>query len=453
MSEPFPTHICFYSERLSWGPWERSGALAERLARRVPICTECGRERPSIRPRPAVRREVRAEVPVAPPLADEAGRTVATVLVRRGGHEGTREIGAIGLLGSLAHRGVPASLAEEWLDHFLAAGWIEGRWLVGRGGNRLDCVWLRDREALRELAQPGIEARRRAALAAAREQVAALTHPKAREIAALLNGEEAETLAPNVVAALAAVAVHVEADEPMAERVFSTRFLGDSKALAAVRGRLERLLGPLSELGIREGAGVTLLGGRGTLQLSGIAIDLSWLAPFAGFSRQTLEHAEEIRFPPGGLLVVENLTAFEACCRGEVPGSDDAFIVWSAGYPGRAVRRIVTAAGAAGARVRVWADLDLDGVRIARLISSWAASPALRTVSNIAPWRMDRGDLSAAPVSRPLPPRAAAAILRDLEERPTALLADTLQALLETRTWVEQEAFLAQPGQDSAVDS
>jgi hypothetical protein len=115
------------------------------------------------------------------------------------------------------------------------------------------------------------------------------------------------------------------------------------------------------------------------------------------------------------------------------------------------VRRIVTAAGAAGARVRVWADLDLDGVRIARLISSWAASPVPSPI--IVPWRMDRGDLSAAPVSRPLPPRAAAAILRDLEERPTALLADTLHALLETRTWVEQEAFLAQPGQDSAADS
>jgi|GEM_PF-2328351 len=443
ISDPIPSHICFYSERLSWSAWERSGDLAERLARRVPICTECGRERPSIRPRPPVRREVRAEVAAAPPLADEAGRTVATLLARRSGTDGMREVGAIGLLTSLAHRGIPASLAEEWIDHFVSAGWITGRWLVGRGGNRLESVSVQNRDALRELAQPGIEARRRVALETAREQTAALVHPKAREIAALLTGEEADTLAPNVVAALAAVALHVEADEPLAERVFATRFLGDSKALAAVRGRLERLAGPLAELGIREGAGVTLLGGRGALHLSGTAIDLERLSPFAGFSRETLEQADAIRFPPDGLLVVENLAAFEACCRGEVPGAGDPFVVWSAGYPGRAVRRIVTAAGAAGAQVRVWADLDLDGVRIARLIASWA---------KILPWRMGRGDLLAAPVSRPLALRAVAAIQRDLEERPAALLADTLRAILETRIWVEQEAFLAQPEPGSAAD-
>jgi hypothetical protein len=438
VSYPFPPHICFFSDRLIWGDWERSGDLVERLARRVPVCPVCGRQRPPIRPRPPVRREVRAEVPAAPPLADEAGRTVATALVRRGGRDGVREIGALGLLSSLANRGIPASLAEEWLDHFLRAGWIEGRWLVGRGGNRLETVTLRDSEALQELAHPGVESRRRAALATARERVASLTHPKAREIAALLSGNDADAFAPKVVTALAAIAAHVESDEPLAERVFSARALGDSKALAAVRGRLERLLGPLAELGIREGGGVTLLGGRGTLRLSGAAFDLALFAPFIGFARQTLETAEEIRFPPGGLVVVENLAAFEACCRGEVPEAGDSLVAWSAGYPGRAVRRVVTAAGAAGVRVRVWADLDLDGVRIARLITSWAPGTA-------SPWRMARSDHAAAPASRPLRSRAAAAILRDLEERPGALLADTLRALLETRRWVEQESFLAIP--------
>jgi hypothetical protein len=66
---------------------------------------------------------------------------------------------------------------------------------------------------------------------------------------------------------------------------------------------------------------------------------------------------------------------------------------------------------------------------------------------------MGRGDLAAAPSSRPLIPRAIAAIRRDLEERPQALLADTLQALLEARRWVEQEAFLGLPGVESSPDS
>ena len=38
----------------------------------------------------------------------------------------------------------------------------------------------------------------------------------------------------------------------MAERVFSVRYLGDSKALGRVRGRIESLLGPLERFGIRD---------------------------------------------------------------------------------------------------------------------------------------------------------------------------------------------------------
>ena len=465
MTDKTPPHVCFYSERLIWDDWRPSSVagVVERFARRVPVCAVCGRQRQALRPRPPVRREARAESRAAPPLADAAGRAVAAALVRRGAGGGgaggesaeTEEVAAIGLLSSVARRGVPASLAEEWIDHFLRAGWVEGRWLVGRGGNRLDTVILRDAEALQETASPGAEARRRTALAAARRQVEPLTHPKSREIAALLAGEDADAFAPEVVDALAAVAVHVQVieataatglGEPLAERVFSTRYLGDSKALASVRGRLERLVGPLAEVGIREGGAVTLVGGRGGLRLPGASFDLAVFAPFAGFARETFETAAEITFPAAGLLVVENLTVFEACCRGELPDVDDRLILWSAGYPGRSVRRVVEQAGAAGVPVRVWADLDLDGVRIARLVAAWA--PAVTS-----PWRMGRADLAAAPASRPLIPRAIAAIRRDLEERPQALLADTLHALLEARRWVEQEAFLGMPGEEISPDS
>jgi hypothetical protein len=372
---------------------------------------------------------------------------VAAALLRRGGgaeKAAGAEVPAPGLFGSLGRRGVPASLAEEWLDHFLHAGWLETRWLVGRGGNRLDLVILRNGEALREVARPGAESRRRDALAAARAQIATLTHPKAREIAALLAAEEADSLDPEVIPALAAVAVHVGSDETVAERVFSARWLKNSKTLAALRLRLERLVGPLAALGIREGAAVTLLGGRGVLRLPGRPLDLTDVAPFAGFARETLESVPEILFPAGGLLVVENLTAFEACCRGEVAGTEDTLIVWSAGYPGRAVRRLVEDAGSARLPVRVWADLDLDGVRIARLVVSWAPGIAV-------PWRMSAAHLAAAPASRPVSARAAAAIRRDLDEHPGALLADVLEVLLETGRQVEQETFLASSGKSTGA--
>ena len=113
-----------------------------------------------------------------------------------------------------------------------------------------------------------------------------------------------------------------------------------------------------------------------------------------------------------------------------------ALIAWSAGYPGRAFRRLVELAGRAGAPLRIWADLDLDGVRIARLIASWSTAEA-------SFHRMSPEDLKAAPRHHELTARSLAGIRRDLEERPGAPLADTLQAMLDLGRWAEPEAFLA----------
>src|SRR5262249_22501371 len=150
------------------------------------------------------------------------------------------------------------------------------------------------------------------------------------------------------------LAMHADSGEVLAERVFSVRHLGGSKALAAVRGRLERLAGPLAEIGIREGAGVTLLGGNGVLRAAGGEVCLRAFAPFLGLAREALENLRGIDFPAGGLFAVENLAAFEACCRGEVEAARGALITWSAGYPGRAIRRLVELAGHAGAPLRIW---------------------------------------------------------------------------------------------------
>ncbi len=434
-------HFCTYTPRLVWGDWTRSGPLAERTARRVPVCWTCGRERPATRPRPPVGREVRAEVPETPPLGDPAGRRVAAALLRRsGGADQGEPIPTAGVLGRLGRQGIPASLAEEWLERFLRAGWIALRWRLGRRAPRLSGIVLLDRQALRELAAPGVEEKRFFALRSAREKAAGLTHPKAREIAALLEREEAESFPPRVLNLLGALAVHAEAGDVLAERVFSARYLGDSKVLGYLRRQIEKLVGPLAVLGIREGAAVTLLGGTGRLHLPEQTVDLAGLAPFAGLARETFERLQAVDFPvdppPGGLLVVENLTAFEACCRGEVEGAGGSLVAWSAGYPGRAVRRLVERAASAGAPVRVWADLDLDGVRIARLVLSWAPGTA-------HPWRMSPDDLAAVPEGLPLSKEAAAAIRRDLADRQDAPLADTLRAILAAGRWVEQEALLA----------
>ena len=427
-------HTCRYRARLVWAGWTRNGPLAERLARRIPVCEVCGREQPARRPRQAVLREARAEAPEAPPLADELGRAVAGALMRRGGGE-ERSLPVPGLLSDLARRGVPASRAEEWIETFLRAGWLTVTWRLGRSVT-MQAISLIRPLAFRELAWPGEETRRRTALEEAIAETASLRHPKAVEIAALLHSEEAGSFPPILLRALAALAVHAEAGDVLAERVFSARYLGGSKVLAGLHRRLERLVGSLAAIGVREGASVTLLGGEGRLGLAEGEIDLRLFAPFLGLSRETVDRLTAIVPPAGGLLAVENLAVFEACCRGEVEIARGALIAWSAGYSGPAFRRLVDLAAAAGAPVRIWTDLDLDGIRIARLIASWS-------IAGFTFYRMSPADLAAASRRLPLSQRSVAAILRDLAERPVAPLADTLRALVDAGSWVEQEMFLA----------
>ncbi len=428
-------HVCRFADRLRWGPWTCHGILREREARRAPACAACGRERPARRPRAPERVEAEAERPTAPPDPDPAARAVAAELARRASAAGGETVPARGLLGTLVARGVPASLVEQWLDGFLRSGWVSLTWRTRGTRRTLLNVRLRASDAVEEFAHPGERAARRAALAEAREAVAGLAHPIGQEVARLLAEEMAEAQAPSLLRALAAVALHAESGEVLAARVFSARYLGDSKALGPLRARLEQLLGSLEVLGIRNGAAVTLLGGQGRLHAAGLDLDFTRLAPFAGLARETLEAVEQIDFPSGGLFVVENLAPFEACCRGEVEAARDALVIWAAGYPGRAVRAVVEQAARQSACVRAWADLDLDGVQIARLIASW--SPC-----TFESYRMSPGDVAAAPVARPLSARSATAIRVDLAERPAALLADTLRALLAANWWVEQEAFL-----------
>ena len=157
----------------------------------------------------------------------------------------------------------------------------------------------------------------------------------------------------------------------LASRVFAARYLGDSKALGVLRPRLERLLGPLDGLGIRDGASATFVGGLGCMRAAVVRLDLASLRPFVGLAAESVAGDIEIEPPPGGVAVVENFAVFEACCRGEVSGLKDTLVVWAAGYPGRAVKAVIQAASRTRAAVRIWADLDLDGVRIVRLVAEW----------------------------------------------------------------------------------
>ena len=424
-------HVCRFRERDVWSAWERTGALRERTARRVPVCEGCGREQPARRPRPASLREVEAAVPERLSVIDDRGRTVVEAILDR---EGERDAPtpARGLLGSLAASGVTGSVAEPWLERLMSAGLVRLA-STAAGRRELRSVMVLDRAGLAELAFPGERASRERAVASGMALLEGIDHPVAAEARRALT-DEAATIAPELARALAATARHAGEGEVMAERVFSARHLGGSKALSRLRAAIEQRLGPLDALGIREGGALTLVGGQGRLELGeGASIALSSTPPFVGLSRETALLAS-VEPPPRGLVAVENLTVFDACCRGEVTELSGAMFVWTAGYPGRGVRAIVNAAERAGASVTAWCDLDLDGVRIARLVASWCRTCRF--------YRMAPEDLRGALRTLDLTDRARRAIERELAGGREDGLTATVRALQDGGVWAEQEAFL-----------
>jgi hypothetical protein len=370
-----------------------------------------------------------------PPAADDEVRAVAAFLVRRLERGSAALLSWRGIVGGAKRRGVPASKTERALESMHRAGWIGLRYRLSGTRRALHAVWVRAPKPLQEFVHPGLRAQCHEALVDARSAVCSVTHPVAGQIEQALFSDGAERLSPLLLRSLAALARHLEGGDQLAARVFSARRLGDSKALARVRASLQRIVGPLDALGIRDGAAVTLLGGTGRLSFDSMELEVASLPPFVGLGPDTLDRLVDAGFPAEGVVVVENLAPFEAACRGLVNEFRGALVLWSAGYPGRGVRRVIEVAVARSVPVRVWADLDLDGVRIARLVASWAPDvcrPAL----------MSPDDVSGAKVSLPLSRRAADAIAADLERSPDALLADTLRAILDSGRWVEQETFL-----------
>ena len=417
---------------MEWTEWSRQGAVRQRHGYRVTVCIGCDIHRAQRRPRPPERVEIEVE-PGEPPVADSGIQTTAANLLRRAGDR--CEVALRGLPEGLGRQGISGSLLEEHLETLLRSGWIGLVWEVRGTRRRLRLIRLRDPEALDEFAHPGRRAARRAALLEARSTVASLRHPIAVDVARLLDTAVPDVWAPRLLRALAAVAAHAETGDVLASRVFSARYLGDSKTLAVLRPRLERLLGPLDTMGIRDGASATFVGGSGRVLVSGVPLDLASLRPFIGLAKEALTGHVEIEPPPRGVAVVENFAVFEACCRGEVPGLKDTLVIWTAGYPGRAVKAVIQAAAQTRPAMRIWADLDLDGVRIVRIIAEWVSGA-------IEPFGMSPEYVVAAPVRRPLSSRSTGAIHADLVARPAALLSDTLRTLLMHDCWVEQEAFL-----------
>src|SRR2546426_247733 len=110
--------------------------------------------------------------------------------------------------------------------------------------------------AIDEIARPGVRARRASVLAEARSSVRSLINPEAISIREILGTERAARLDERIIKALAALAQLLESGDALPAKAFSAQVLGNSKALSAIRQRLEGLVGPLQRLGIRDWGGL-----------------------------------------------------------------------------------------------------------------------------------------------------------------------------------------------------
>lgn len=423
-------HVCRYRSRLMALPpgVDEQGILEEDFTE-IPTCEICGKERPSRYSRRVTRRERSSAQPGEAPLADAHMVAAASVIGSRALVQ--RLIPARGLIGELKRRGLSAADSDRCIDSFLKAGWLKASYRFRGTQPILDKITVSTPERLSEFAQPGRRARVDEALANARLKLEPATHPLKDIVTAELN----DTMSPELINALAAIALHASSGETLSRRVFSRRHLSDSKALDRVGRQIERLIGNLEDFGIRDDAAITLLGGSGAVRIGNAVISFPAAGPFVGISRDTLVERTAFDFPPGGLVSVENLAVFEACARGQVEATRDSLIVWSHGWPGRGVHAVVEATVKQRVPIRVWNDLDLKGVGIYRLLHEWAGGDANALF-------MDNESYRRAAFRNPLSDSARQAIERELLVHPNDPLAGLLRAIVAGNAWVEQEALL-----------
>jgi Wadjet protein JetD, C-terminal len=421
MSVP-ATHICKFRSARKESSWHETGALREREIERVSLCVECGKERSGrFRKIVALERES-VSVGVQP-----------DVLIRRLARKldamfQTRDfIRAEPLIRRLGGAG-----GEAEIERLALHGGIRLIYQRHGGTLHLKAIRVLDRSVLAETAEPGAAQRRKIALEEARRLVQGMQHPQAQAVAEHFFEERAEFLDYQTVRALAALAQLVEDGEAVPARVFSARVLGHSKILAALRPRLERMVGPLERLGIRDFGQAVMLGGKGILRFPDHELDLRRFHHLGIAVRDALI-IEGIEFPTGGLLVVENLTPFQTCVD-LLADKKQLLVLWSAGFPGRGVLAVIRKAANCGARIRVWCDLDLGGVRIARTMA--------RVAGNLESVLMDSSTVASSETILPLSPEQVAALRRELTRYPADPWSDTLRAILARGGWIEQEMLL-----------
>lgn len=223
-----------------------------------------------------------------------------------------------------------------------------------------------------------------------------------------------------------AVAVHRSEHEGLDLRRFSTRLLGDSKAIERLRGRLASLLrhdpalADLEDdelfhaLGLEKFPPPLFVRGALRMRYGGARMDLSALRPYVALSPDAVDDIV-LANTPAYMLTIENLASFQRHVR-EI--EDHGLVLYTGGFPGPAFRVILARLDRLVDETVPffhWGDMDLGGLRIFKHLAGFVQRP-------LAPHLMEppAGQLASRPFT-PDERRRLEAYARD--EGPAAALA------------------------------
>lgn len=358
---------------------------------------------------------------VRPSRNDETVELASRLLAAKQG-----DVSWAGIRSKLIERGATENTLHEGLDILTRAGLVETMWKRDHSDWKLRRVRILDQAALDEYARPG----RLTSLAAAiREESVKLPATAAAErllefLRTTTSDWDAET-----VRWAARLVRHAASGQQVLPRQFSGSW-DLSKKFEEHRSRIERVLGDVSDLGVIDSASLLYVAGPGVLHFAEATIQVSPILGILGFERGVLRTIKEVDAEK--VVYIENKQVFEAVAKGMVPELIGYFCIFTGGNAGAAIRHV---ASVTRGECLVWADLDPEGVRIARQIHT-------ATNGRARPYRMTPRELEAATH------KLDATRLKTLDQelgRPGPLH-DLLLAIKHSGTWLEQEKQLPRAG-------
>lgn len=220
------------------------------------------------------------------------------------------------------------------------------------------------------------------------------------------------------------------------ERIFSARWLHNSKAFSKERMEVEMLLeleGGLKRIGLVRHTPTVLSCGPWKAKYQEYAIDGRAAFSFIATPADTFPHLEDIQVAADEILIIENRTPFELLVQPSRRKTRTLYLD-GAGFPGHAERELVALWLRANPSLSwfVWTDFDQGGIGIQQCWLDWATQEQLPPPQ---PYRWTRLDLNVCEsIGHPLTEEKRAKL--ECRKHPLAEL------LCEWGYTAEQEAIL-----------